>query len=47
LAQTIEVEGDRLADEPLYFLTGIADNADARQVGAVGAPGLAFVLDHD
>src|SRR4051794_19297222 len=45
LAQGIEVERDRLANEPLHLLTRCADDADARQVGAVGTPGLAFVLD--
>lgn len=47
LAQTVEVEGDRFADELLHFFASVAHDADTGKVGAVGTPGVAFVLDHN
>jgi hypothetical protein len=41
------VEGDRLANELLHLLLGVAHDANAWQVRAIGAPGVTFVLDYD
>jgi hypothetical protein len=36
--KAIEVEGDRLADQLLHLLLGVADDAKAGQVRTVGPP---------
>ena len=41
------MECDRLADELLGFFSGAGDDAEAGQVWAVGALGLALVFDYD
>ena len=46
LAKSVEVETDRLADQLLHLVLRVAHDADAGEVGAVGAPGFAFVLDY-
>ena len=38
---------DRLADEGLGLLASVARDAETGQVGAVGAPALAFALKND
>lgn len=47
LAKTVEMEADRLADEPFHFVLRRAHDADAGEVGAVGTLRLAFALDYD
>ena len=47
LSKAVEVEADCLADELFHFVLRLANDADAWEVGAVGAPGFAFVLDYD
>jgi hypothetical protein len=46
-SEGVEVEDDCFVDQPLHFISRIADDADARQVRDVRAPGVALVLDYD
>ena len=45
IAKAVEMEVDRLSDQPFHLLLRVADHADAGEVGAIGAPGLPFVFD--
>src|SRR4051794_30357151 len=48
LAQALDVDDDRLANQAVGLLARFADYPEARQVGAVGTPaGIASLVDDD